>query len=163
MNWWGCPPRSLTEIFRTRSFQEFFKSFLAVNECCIGLVSGKSILLLSSFIPVADHREIGKIVDLSDDATMSDVGEKIGFILFDFDFKSLRNILRIVRLLSGESPKEDFGDRFLLLLLLSETVQLLNNAGCSNIIDDASCNLVSSNHKSFSSPRCLPVIAHCSE
>ena len=133
-----------------------------VNECCIGL-SGRSILMLSSFIPVADRREIGKIVELSADAIMSDVGEKIGFNLSLFKFKSSHNILRRVQLLSGELPKYNFEVRLLLLLLLSETVKLLNNAECSNIIDDSSCNLLSSNHKSFSSPRCLAAIAHCLE
>ena len=98
-----------------------------VNECCIGL-SGRSVLLLSSFIPVADHREIGKIVDLSTDAPMTDVGEKIGFTVFVFKLKSLHIASRRVRLillftvLGGQSAKDEFADR---LLLLHESQRLL--------------------------------------
>ena len=90
-----------------------------VNECRIGLI-GRSVLLLSSFFPVADHREVGKIVALSVDATMPDAGQKIGFTVF-FVLKSSHNILRRLRLLllftalGGESPKEEFADRLLLL------------------------------------------------
>jgi len=92
-----------------------------VNECRIG-ISGRSILLLSSCIPVADHREIGKIVDLSAVSIILEVGEKIGFTLFVvFKLKSSRSTLRRVRLvllftaLGGESPKEAFAVRLLLL------------------------------------------------
>ena len=79
--------------------------------------------LLSSFVPVADQREIGKIVDLSAAVSIIlDVGEKIGFTLFVvFKLKSSRSTLWKVRLvllftaLGGESLKEEVADRLLLL------------------------------------------------